>query len=847
MLNRKFGSKSLLNILSSLGFCCSYDDSLLFEASILMEPSNASIASDSFSQFVFDNADHNINTIDGLHTFHAMCGIECVTPASAVSCGSSIPKLKKLPSAETIGKFGAIAIKNFDGYRKSGLENVLVENLNLKNPTVRYEFDIKSADFLWLYNYKTSCTDVQGWNGFMENVNKDKQYVISRIVCLPFLNSPPGNYDTIYTVLNLAAERMKSKNQNIAFVTFDQPLYMKAMEIMHCSDDPNLKNVVIRLGGFHLLISFLGAIGNIMDGSGLKELFSEIYAPASVDKMLAGHAYSRAVRAHTLSLCALAQIILSFTDFSEQDILKLTALLQNPHTVLESIKKDSQFNNIKNNFIATVEKLSKNSGTAKLWTQYFHMVTLVKMFIEAERSGNWQLHLETVQKILPYFHSSGHHLYAKSAHLYLQNMYNLSEKMDKAEYEQFVEGCFTIRRTDKFWSGIWSDMTIEQFLMRSMKDIGGPTRSLSDSVLSKWVLTTPALVYLTESITEFCNVFLASTEQHIDARPTRISRDNADVKKLTDWFDNHNPFPHMEGIISLSSGLKGDSKINCHEALEIGLTCLENTWRITDDQCPKTFKDIKFKKINKILSLKSLVSLVKVADRTVTIDPSLLFQRICVLQKTESELKSYFNHELVPYPLSLFDDNGMRKTPKSKLYNFFTPVEPQVKAPNNAYVIDGGFLLHKIVWQSTEIFKDILDRYVNYLVNNYSPNCIVVFDGYPEKADEMFTKSAERQRRTRANCAPEVKFDLHMPSTLTQDKFLSNEKNKSHLIYMLSEKLRNVGFGVKQAQEDADYLIVETAISISDQYHSVFIVGEDIDLLVILTQNADSKKKPILH
>ena len=34
---------------------------------------------DSFTQFVLDNADVSICTIDGLNTFHSMGGIECVT------------------------------------------------------------------------------------------------------------------------------------------------------------------------------------------------------------------------------------------------------------------------------------------------------------------------------------------------------------------------------------------------------------------------------------------------------------------------------------------------------------------------------------------------------------------------------------------------------------------------------------------------------------------------------------------------------------------------------------------------------------------------------------------------
>ena len=72
-------------------------------------------------------------------------------------------------------------------------------------------------------------------------------------------------------------------------MTFDQPLYIKAVGIVSTSDD--LKKVNVRLGGFHLLMTFKGSIGNIMEGSGLEELWESVHT-------MSGHAYSRALRAH---------------------------------------------------------------------------------------------------------------------------------------------------------------------------------------------------------------------------------------------------------------------------------------------------------------------------------------------------------------------------------------------------------------------------------------------------------------------------------------------------------------------------------------------------------------------
>lgn len=83
------------------------------------------------------------------------------------------------------------------------------------------------------------------------------------------------------------------------------------------------------------------------------------------------------------------------------------------------------------------------------------MVTSVKLFIKAERTGDWNLHLNTIEEMLPFFHASGHFNYALSAQLYLQEMKDLQVRMNPREFRQFVtNGYFTIRRSDKFWSGI---------------------------------------------------------------------------------------------------------------------------------------------------------------------------------------------------------------------------------------------------------------------------------------------------------------------------------------------------------------------------------------------------------
>ena len=106
--------------------------------------------------------------------------------------------------------------------------------------------------------------------------------------------------------------------------------------------------------------------------------------------------------------------------------------------------------------------------TATLWKQYMEMVSLLKKYITADRTGNWELHIRMTQEMLPYLSAAGHYNYSKSCHIYLQEMFAL-DKSNPVVKEHFNKGLFVIRRSDNYWGGLPPDLTIEQTLMRTMK------------------------------------------------------------------------------------------------------------------------------------------------------------------------------------------------------------------------------------------------------------------------------------------------------------------------------------------------------------------------------------------
>ena len=82
--HRTFGSRKAVDILHKLGFCASYNNTRKFELSAVMQQEDR-VLDGTFCQFVFDNADFNVASLDGLNTLHVMGGIQVLTPANLVT------------------------------------------------------------------------------------------------------------------------------------------------------------------------------------------------------------------------------------------------------------------------------------------------------------------------------------------------------------------------------------------------------------------------------------------------------------------------------------------------------------------------------------------------------------------------------------------------------------------------------------------------------------------------------------------------------------------------------------------------------------------------------------------
>ena len=117
------------------------------------------------------------------------------------------------------------------------------------------------------------------------------------------------------------------------------------------------------------------------------------------------------------------------------------------------------------------KQLNNAVRTPANWTLYHYIVETIRIFIRAEHMADFSLHLSCIaNRILDIFAAGCHHNYAKAASLYVQMMLKYGER--SPEQQTVIEslkitGSHVLRYSSHEWSGIWSDLCIEQTLMRT--------------------------------------------------------------------------------------------------------------------------------------------------------------------------------------------------------------------------------------------------------------------------------------------------------------------------------------------------------------------------------------------
>ena len=215
-MHHHFGSKFLIETLNSLGFCSSYHEVQRFEQSAAVSQGiEIKKSNEQFVQFIADNVDHNIGTIDGLNTFHGMGIIAAITPKQEHR--HIIPRIKT--TSEDIIAVGKIDIK-FYKQQTNQMELMIFQKLStmdeFEDPLDELNFLIKVA--------RPLKPELPSWSGIMQLVQTGAFPGRSSVMFMPMIDMNPSDMSCIYSTLNFVARQARALTTT-PVVTFDQPLY----------------------------------------------------------------------------------------------------------------------------------------------------------------------------------------------------------------------------------------------------------------------------------------------------------------------------------------------------------------------------------------------------------------------------------------------------------------------------------------------------------------------------------------------------------------------------------------------------------------------------------------------
>ena len=150
---------------------------------------------------------------------------------------------------------------------------------------------------------------VPGWTGFNAMLHSDDAPVYSSVGYCPVIEASPTELDTVYTLLKRSVTMGQKLGQHGIIIVMDQAIYAKAQEIV-LQKSGEFQNVVLRMGSFHVITTFLVVIGKRFADAGLVDILIEsgVVAFGSMNGVLEGRHYNRAIRAHRIVLEALFRL-----------------------------------------------------------------------------------------------------------------------------------------------------------------------------------------------------------------------------------------------------------------------------------------------------------------------------------------------------------------------------------------------------------------------------------------------------------------------------------------------------------------------------------------------------------
>ena len=169
------------------------------------------------------------------------------------------------------------------------------------------------------------------------------------------------------------------------------------------------------------------------------------------------------------------------------------------------------------------------------------LVELLLLFIRASRDQLWELHLQSLHALRPYFFALDIINHARMTPIYLSQMYALKEKYSQT-WEFISNGGFSVNKSKALFSSVGSDHGVEHENC-ALKVTGGIRAiAYSPQALDEYFLTTAEMGNIVE---RFCETFGIDENQslkkddHYQLPGSKNQRIHNNTEKISSVFTDY--------------------------------------------------------------------------------------------------------------------------------------------------------------------------------------------------------------------------------------------------------------------------------------------------------------------
>ena len=324
-------SKKLINTLFKYGICCSYDEHIPFKKSAAIAAAEkiklAGIAdaSNGLVQGIVDNFDADISSPNGKQSTHSLAILltqySCNTTENENQENRS--RIKRLRRNSTDVPYD-VKVSKYQGSKQPMMQETCNEKPVplLKMLCEQAISERRASEFNYSFMKeiitKDGCPEYNGYS--TKDARESGQYLKpkTKAVYLPLIDLKPSDPDTMLTAMEKVQELTNQTGQPFTVLTCDQQLYRIAVQVKWNESD-RFRNMYLRLGGMHALMSFVGSIGTLMKESGLEDILSQVFG--GVPKMLTGKKFPQNVRALRILAEETLRVLFENHDFESVDDL----------------------------------------------------------------------------------------------------------------------------------------------------------------------------------------------------------------------------------------------------------------------------------------------------------------------------------------------------------------------------------------------------------------------------------------------------------------------------------------------------------------------------------------------